>query len=630
MSDGQQGTQQGNVVQLPKRPPRKPRVQVERDPTKTCLVMVEGKGLFMRRWEEDEAAPTGQRPVDTQVTDCDLQVECVVDLDGEQHIKVLVVVDGQAPRRATIQAAELEDCRKLNAWGTRVAMRAWNIQEEERWELKKYLMGQDGARRVVFTPRTGGWQPDHGVWLMQGVAVDAGGYPIEHTPGEATGPVVCADGNTREFMVPPSAPHLVVFGHYTETNAERDTARLEARGTLRDFCAALRDNLGHHGGALALGWLVAGLRRDAVVRRELAFPLLYLHAAFQQGKNTFGDILMKTAGVVGMPIMAGQGTTSVGLRDTASEVNNVPMWLDEMRNDETCNRYMSWVRGSFDGSTQVVGSRAQTGRVTHKPVRPVMLSGQDLFGSDAERSRYVVIKLEKRTVNRAAYPRVQEMQTAARLAYARLLSESVETSWCSSLLWAVDMHRDLLARTAAHQGAVVSDRQLFCWSVPLAGLMMMLCPDPTVYSGSGVDHGVYPREVFDEAVARMVGTSADATQDSAVARFWDQLETMAARGWLGNTGNSMWCRTVHRGDEDLVAVWLGFLQTRLREQNRDRTDSDGLMKTEFSADPNFVGFGKTRFGLAEASRCMFMRKSALPAWVVRLATAAGMEPDEEG
>lgn len=612
------------------KPPSKPKkVRVVREPTKSALELVRVdprdpasavRGLFIRSmWEGDE----GHDVLD-QVTDCDLVVDCVVDVDGERQFSVFVISAGEvaasgAPRRLNMDTLENE--RKLNAWASAAGC-CWNLDDDLRWELKKYLHAQPGARRVVFTPTVAGYHTEFGVWVMQGTVIDARGVGVNHVPGERSGPVECADGVMREFIAPPQATPVVDFMAPGATWNEWSHARLHSHAALGEYLAAHHENYGHSAGALALGWMTAGLRRDAVLKRFLAFPILYVVAAAEEGKNTFVDMLMCVAGIPNGCIKVGTTTTIPGLRDDATGTCNLPMWVDELRNDDECRKYESWMRGMFDASRQVMKGSAPV------PKRPLVASGQEVFGSRAEHLRYVLIRLEKRTINRAAYPKVKEKEAAANLAFTRMMASSVDEGWSNALCWCIERYKEMLYAAAAAADAVVSDRQVFCWAVPLAGLVMALHPDPMQFSSSFSTHGIFPQEVFDEACRRMLDGTEQALEESEAGRFWDLMEWLDSKGWLNNMKSSTWCKIVHRNKEDVLAVSLNHLLFEAAKYPQGRTMRRQMLRQEFASNKDYRGWGDARLG-DRIKKCMFFTAAttSVPVWVLRLARHAQAQPE---
>lgn len=575
-------------------------------------------GVFRRKWVEDEKSPTGQTPIDVQILDCSLEIEYVVDTPDGKLIHC-VVHKGHGIERAIMAAEVLEECKKLNAWGTRVALCNWNIDDDTtRRLLKTWLLQQDGARRIVYNPGHSGYDSHHGVWLTDGHAIGADGRAHNHAVGASTGAIMCSDNREREFLIPAGGPVVQPFGLPFDTDWTTKVA--EIPHVMSAMAQALRRNLGHHGGAIALGWLVAGLARDRLQATHLSFPILYLTGPKHCGKNTLGDALMKICGQGSMPFKPGKNTTIVGMRDVSCECANIPMWFDELRNDDECAQWVSFVRTMFDGSISVIGNKDRNGqRRTFIPRRPLMCTSQTVFGRDAEHSRYIVVELTPHSIVRGEFPAVKALTHKAHQAFWRLAA--VRPYWIDQITWLQAHYQRLLA--ARLEGHHVQDRQIYCWSVACLGLALATIPDPVNTIGMATardDVDPLGEDFISEVVKRMLHNQEVQHEDSAIQSFWSLVETLHAQGEISS---DIWLKgsVDAKHGEISVGIWVDFLINVCRNKGRlGSAIEKRLLYTELASEDGWIAHSQNvRIG-ANFRRCTLftLQSTSIPAWVKKI------------
>jgi hypothetical protein len=392
----------------------------------------------------------------------------------------------------------------------------------------------------------------------------------------------------------------------------------DAHGVMRAMVAALRDNLGHHAGAIGLGWLVAGIVRDRIHAENRAFPVAYLHGPRGCGKNVLGETLMKISGVQGMPLKPGRGTTLVGLRDTAADASNVPMWFDDLRNDEEGAVYHTWIRSMFDGNRSVIGNAREPGKKRQIiPRRTLLLSSQSIVGRDAEHTRYVVIQLTPKSIDRSAKVAVDNLTPRAHSAFWRLAA--TRHMWVDHVGF-VRGHYERLLRVRC---AGMADRQYFCWSVVLAGLAFAIMPDAQQQIGEAVaadQPDPLPEDILAEVVARAQTAEEMRADDSSLLSFWSCAETAVARG---QCDPATWLKAVkgHDGNWKLC-IWVNFLINVLqREMGRNFSFERRLILTEFQSEAGWITNDLSVSIGNVTRRCTAFEFGSLsvPQWVAQLA-----------
>ena len=619
-----------------KKPQKKSRKTVARDHSQ--INVVEGNAwLFLADWVDDDDSPTGQKKVTRQLTDCLLTVNGVVDEDGVKHLDVTLTksklnADGEPywethPSKP-LPAEVMENAQKWNAWATAVGGCSWNLDHASRWELKKYLFAQPGAHKIVYKPKTSGYVAGHGVWLGRGFCFDAQGFakPVDDERG--TVDLECADGAIRSFSIPPIAPR---FSPSEEpmTTPLRYGIPADDLQHVKDFILEANLNLGHHGAAMGLGWVFSVAAWHKWISAMDSFPILYVTGPKLSGKDTLCRWMWEACGFSGGvdAIQAIQTTTLAGVREAAMEVGNLPMWVNELRNDDDASlKLQGWVRSMFDAQTTTNANR----NTDKKPRRALMCSGQDILGSDAEYTRYLLVDMPNFPVAPDMRSKVEDHLPHVHRAFCHLSSIAAREWATADLVRATTVVKRVLRDSTEVR---VNDRQLFCYAVPLVGLAAanergnLQKATQKIVDGK-LEELVGPSIVKYACKSMSRGQVVNA-QDSAMGTFWDALQVLHARGNIKNEGPTQWAKLVigRGGGPDYVAVWFTFLLRSLLQMDRFGKWSKRLLLAEMRQVRGFMADDRqVRMGEFARECVVFDKVNALPMWVNEL---CGVGPQTE-
>lgn len=556
------------------------------------------------------APKEGEDPVrhQVQITDFGLDVLCVHERDEKRVIKLTVTHDGRVFTR-DLDSKTLERPELFNAWATEFGG-VCNLDRADIWGLKKYLRSREGWSRVISSPSYAGYNTEHGVWLTADVSIDCDGNPHTVLAGDATGEMLCRDGLFRDFILPRGVTGMPRVVHYGSPFHPEQWAKAsaEARLDLSSFMAAMRANLGSHGGSLALGWMVAQLARDVVIADENAFPHLYIFGAKGSGKDTLVKWLMEVAGLKHVNAMRwGDGTSMVYVRNHLTQVSCAPMWINELRNDDEHRKLMGIVRSTFDN--QAGGVSGGQGSVVNKefpPRRGLILSGQSVLGDDAEFSRYVLIETHKEMIRREMKPAVLERIPKARVAFARIMA--TRNKWERDLRQMVQHYKELLLTRLhefmpeeGHRQQDIEDRQAMCFAVSLAGLAVAMNTDATYMTkvlreGSGTAKDVLHDAFIVEAFERLLDSKSLVEDMGLRGQFWQVVASLSAEKRL----RTRWITTVDVGGRKCYAIWLDHLCFAVTRETRNKDFDRRLLLAEFRDQPGYVSsnqsyeFGRLR------------------------------------
>ncbi len=621
--------------------------------------VIEEKKMLWQQWSiqfGDEPAQKEKK----ELVDCLVHVLCVHELEDKFSMEVQITKpDGTLRSGLMLDAKTLEDTRRLNAWGTEFGLCNWNMENDQRVAFKTYLMEQPGiARRVQVVPFTG-YQPLHGVWICGGYAIDYDGWMRPETHRD-TYSVKCRNGATREFRIASDetprpilrqVPNGLLEGHYSEMGEDaqrlgRDEALCQARKDMNEYCGLIRANFGRHVGSFALGWTVANLFYDDVYYAERSFPHSYFYGKLQSGKDTLANLMWDMAGCSHMgAIPAVKGTSAKGIRDAADLISGVPMWINELRkNDETSLSFMGQIRAMFDGQSGTTSQKERGKLTVYRVRRGMLLGGQDILGSDAEYSRYVLLKMKGKDIVPSAFPAVKAKGGAAHRAYVTLMSTRAKGG--KRFLELIDaFKKEIDKATLKHQGKTVplvtTSRQRFCWAVVLAGLAWATC-EPETHNILGA----LPDGCWEEAVVRMHDAILTTNEDGSLGNFWSVVESAVADGRLQNREDGMWVRFIERPDPEgggkklVLAVWLGHV-VQFHNRFEKRQASLSMLRAELEEVPSFVEKRATLFysrneqgRVWKNSREAYLfdidvRPHGLPQWLVDYALGRPQEETPE-
>ena len=540
--------------------------------------------------------------------DCAINVICIYEQAGVHNMAVEITRNGHK-FRARLDAATMEDKKKWNAWASCIAMADWDLSTFDRRKLKTYLLHQTGAERVIHLVDTAGILSDHGIILCAGHSIDStGGFIKPDDRGIFR--LRCKDNVVRDFELPENATASVP--RIDDVSPSDD----EARRSLRGFMGSLQTYLAHHGGSVALGWVAANAVRDELMAHRDAFPHLYLCGRHQAGKNVLGRVLYHVAGM-GHVGCIDATSSKVAIRNRLAELAGFPLWVNELDGTESSMRMLGQIRAAFDGQAQEVGVRDKTANRMFQVKRGFILSGQHIIGSDAEMSRYCIIRLDARRRNDAALAEVHAEQKNAAAAFARLLGNRVRMA--NMIVTFAQQFYEVLSTLPTH----IDNRQAWCWSCCLAGLRYL-------WSAEGPDTNALealPEGAMEDVLARALDAQLTRRSEGAIGQFWSIVESLDAQGRLNNSGSQKWVAPHTSNGKTYTALWVAHLYQVVIsmapragfQQICPRVDS---LMTEFQEEAGFVAAGK-QVKLENAPRqCAIFEQDSkcIPEWVKQKVT----------
>lgn len=180
--------------------------------------------------------------------------------------------------------------------------------------------------------------------------------------------------------------------------------------------------------ALAIGWTIAGLHRQAYHHIEHHFPLLNLHGEAGSGKT----MAMETALSLVSTNWGEQGilsrATTSALYEHGSKTSSLPFCWDDPPRDGIKN-FDELLKSWFNGKPRRVRGNEQT------PRSPLALTTNHVAGSEhsAAWSRIVRLPFRKLGTNNVAYQALRTAQTTASSSFVELLKWKYDPSAVGTL-----------------------------------------------------------------------------------------------------------------------------------------------------------------------------------------------------
>lgn len=244
--------------------------------------------------------------------------------------------------------------------------------------------------------------------------------------------------------------------------------------TFKDWTARMKSVYGKNG-MVGVAWAIAAIHRDIIFRRFSMFPYLNLFGVPQSGKNQMAGSITALFGMPQPPIGL-ENATRVAMTRLISVIRNGVVWFDEYKND--VDRWVvELLKGFADGTSRRKGDANMEARTISTPVNSAaIVSGQHQLTLDmAMFSRTISLNFAQTTFSEEARRALRE------------LKDIEETGMLTRLTTQVHGYRGLFQEKFSTEfefvrsdfssmlpaGAVVSDRVLNMFSIPLTAFKML-------------------------------------------------------------------------------------------------------------------------------------------------------------
>lgn len=260
---------------------------------------------------------------------------------------------------------DVADSKRFRAACTAKGKFFWSGRDQAIEDLFHLVLPPD-ERVVHMRPRSIGWDEQLRHWLFTNCAVDDAGRITEY---DADGSIVL-DGR-RYAMIDDGGD--LPEAHFAAGGTTWD------KGALHDLARKLAENFDSDDVVLALAWMCAVVLKPWLFQINRTFPILFVFGRKGSGKTRLLQWLTRiffNHDVGGTETLIGQNSAAF-IRNRASQLSYLPLWLDEYRNSEASARHLDVLRGIYDHSGAGISS-AQVGANKFFRLRCALaVSGED-------------------------------------------------------------------------------------------------------------------------------------------------------------------------------------------------------------------------------------------------------------
>lgn len=275
----------------------------------------------------------------------------------------------------------------------KIADAEWMGKEHELDHMWRIVYSQH-VDRVIEVPLHAGKHRASGGWLYRNVYVTK------------TGETLLPDDNgvfwlNKQYGLKPKSPEADVAQGSGEGLPELDMSLTaeETEVLLGQVFHHLTATLKSPGKALlALGWLYSNVHSDLIFKQNRGMSYFMFWGMYGGGKTTLVSWLRY---ILGMPDTIGRTIVAkmkspVGFLRMAEYYCSVPLFLDELRNDEESKALLPMIRAWYDREGRTMGTTKDSHSFkTQRVNSTLMVAGEDLPGDPATRERCVSVRVPK-------------------------------------------------------------------------------------------------------------------------------------------------------------------------------------------------------------------------------------------
>ena len=179
---------------------------------------------------------------------------------------------------------------------------------------------------------------------------------------------------------------------YAEIKADPEKERVAVAKIFFQLAADLICTFGDSSGLLVLGALLGYPMAPELLAKYHGHPGLWIHGRAFAGKSETTRFLMQTFGFDPgyRTSMLSGGTTAVAIDRVLAQYSDVPLHLDEFRQDEADKNRISSLRGPFNRQSKTKGKMDQTNKTRSvQPMTSPIVTGEGVTNDSATLSRYI-------------------------------------------------------------------------------------------------------------------------------------------------------------------------------------------------------------------------------------------------
>jgi 5S rRNA maturation endonuclease (ribonuclease M5) len=312
--------------------------------------------------------------------------------DGEHREVVLVNEYGERSKPYIISPENMTGIQKFKSTIMSLGNFIFEGKENDLQTMWQYLFSQGNDIRVYEDDHVG-YLRTHNLWLFGNAAVkdnllipaDEDGITWHMRNGYKAS--LSSSDNPSEEDRSVCLPWM-------------DTETPESWDGFINYLDLLYQNTGTYGSWLAAAWHLACAFGREIFREEKAFPILFLYGKAQSGKNTLAQNVAGLWGLSDTDFKLLPRTTPVGLSRELAYYSEMPVIVDEYRNDMPSGNFDGFLRGVYNRVGAVKADRDSATATLQVPVRGMIcLMGEHYPQDMALRQRCLCVHLQQKLRN---------------------------------------------------------------------------------------------------------------------------------------------------------------------------------------------------------------------------------------
>lgn len=360
------------------------------------------------------------------------------------------------------------------------------------------FMHQDG--RTVVVLRNYGHDDPSGIWFFSnGAYINGRIYDVDEDGIVWVEDIGYKLPETMEQLDPP-------------TLSKSESVKV----TILDILKNMSSALGESNAKLILGWTLGNFFMPDIIRTWSIYPFLFLYGKQAGGKSTIANWISSFFGFTQKGINF-HSSSIAGLSRITSQMSMIPVWLEEYRNkdDQDIAKKNNFLRGIYDKSTIVKGTKKEDEIKTYRPRATLVISGEEHPRDAALNSRCIMIPVFREPKESSAaeesYDWLQRNKGVFNVIGHQLLMNK-EENWKK-----IKEHVDEYLQAFREGDAIVADRTKIQMSI-MAGI---------------VDALVEQNEQFTQFISDTADTQENRIlNNQALFVFYDDVYHMASSGAL--------------------------------------------------------------------------------------------------
>jgi hypothetical protein len=257
----------------------------------------------------------------------------------------------------------------------------------------------DDQRFVHLLPNVTGWHEKSQHFFFTNCVVDSHGNVIEYEEDGTVG----LDGVVYKVSREGSTPE--VFFSNSGTRWESDA--------FKDLAEKLHENFGTESPVIALAWFCACVLKPWLFAFNSTFPILFVFGKRGSGKTRLCKWLTRiffNADKNSTDTLIGQNSAAF-IRNRASQLPYMPLWLDEFRNTDQSLRHLDVLRGIYDHSSAGISGGVIGTNKTFRLTCALVISGEDVPDdpTGALNERMITVRIPE-TIPGTQYSILEQLQ----------------------------------------------------------------------------------------------------------------------------------------------------------------------------------------------------------------------------